>query len=106
MMRKILLIMLSLSLAAAQSTSDRLEIELQSLLVGAGTGIPTLIVINSTGETLTTINLPSPDSGFIWSDPFTMASIWKVQRGGATYTLSGDVLLKLFQEYGNPLPTN
>lgn len=81
---------------------DRLSIELQSLIKSAGTGIPTLIVINSSGEALTTINLPTPESGYIWSDPFTSASTWQVQRAGVTYTLAGDKLLQVFKANGTP----
>lgn len=102
---KLAILVFAATLATAQvPREDRLSIELQSLIKGGGKAIPSMVVINASGE-LTTITLPTPESGYIWSDPFTSASIWQVQRAGVTYTLAGDKLLQLFKANGTP-PTN
>lgn len=109
-MRKLLAISLTALVLTAQTPSsnysNQLSLELQSLIVGTGNGIPTQLVINSGGGNIAVINLPKANSvsdpGVDWSDPFSTLSIWQVQRQGITYTLRGDTLLNFFKWYGLP----
>lgn len=99
------LCMSSYELHAQPQYSNRLNLELQSLLVGAGNGIPTQLVLNSGGAILV-LTLPSVNNvqnpGVDWSDPFDAQSVWTVQRAGVTYAVTGDKLLGLIMANGKP----
>lgn len=92
-------------LHAQPQYSNRLNLELQSLLVGAGSGIPTQMVLNSGGAILV-LTLPPVSNvqnpGVDWSDPFDAMSVWTVQRAGVTYAVKGDMLLGLIMANGKP----
>lgn len=107
-MKRFLIISVSALALSGQTNrySNQLSLELQSLIVGTGNGIPTQLVINSGGGNIAVINLPKANSlsdpGVDWSDPFNTLSVWQIQREGITYTLRGDTLLNFFKWYGLP----
>lgn len=96
---KKLLFVFSSGLALAQS--NRLDLSLQSIINGAGAGTPTNIQILSSGESTVNIQLPiASPTGNLWSDPFSNTSIWTINSGGVTYTITGDKLIGLIATQG------